>query len=142
MAEQRAVLRLLLLLSVAVGVVGMHTLGHVSAGGHGGHGVASAAVTTHGSSSTHSAMASAAATGADGIAALVGVGRSLDPSTMCLAIVAAFGLAALVAILLLSARRTGRPGRYRHQGRSPAGRGPPGQRSFGLRLADLSVLRI
>lgn len=140
MAGQRAVLRLLLFLTVATGIAGMHTLGHPSPSGHGGHGGAPAQIATRESPAAHVAMATATVAGSVSDAALVGVGRSLDPSTVCLAVLVAFGLAALLAALVVVARRTPPLGRYLHKIPSQTGRGPPAT-LLGLRLANLSVLR-
>jgi hypothetical protein len=140
MTGRGAVLRLLLFGIIAAGIAGMHTLGHPSAGGHGGH-TPPGVTRTHGSAVTHVAMAATAVAGSASDAAAIGVGRGLDPSTVCLAVLVAFGLAALVAALLVAARHGQPPGRYRNRIPSLAGRGPPAHPWLGLRLAGLSVQR-
>jgi hypothetical protein len=135
-AGHRTALRLLLLGVVAAGVVGMHTLGHSSAGGH------HCGATHPGASARHDPHVGAAVAGSASDASVVGVGRCLDPSSVCLAILVTFGLAALLAALVMTVRRPRARGRYRHRIPFAAGRGPPPLPRSGLRLADLSVLRI
>jgi hypothetical protein len=72
---------------------------------------------------------------------LHGPDMSLDPSTVCLAILAAFAIGALLAALVISGRRRPPPLRYPHGAITISGRGPPASLPIGLRLADLSVLR-
>ncbi len=140
MAGQRAAMRLLFVVLVAAGIAGMHTLGHPTSGGHG------AAAHSNGPAAHESTMAhladdvttmTASATGV----VLHGTDMSLDPSTVCLAILAGFALAALLAALIIGGRRKAPPPRYLHGAVTLAGRGPPAWLCVGLRLADLSVLR-
>ncbi|HEX6869778.1 MAG TPA: hypothetical protein VF163_01660 [Micromonosporaceae bacterium] len=155
------VFRLLLLVLTAVGVAGMHTLGHANPSGdhHGplaaeltGMRVVASTATHHAATAVERSAAMAAeafaATAQESVAAVVArrgagqPGRSggLDPWSVCLAVLAA-GLVLLVAVLC------GRGGRgWAARGRTRrmfghAGRGPPFVPLIGLHLADLSVLR-
>jgi disulfide bond formation protein DsbB len=140
MAGQRAALRLLFVLLVAAGIAGMHTLGHPSSGGH-GSATHSATPAAHQAPLGHQAVhIMTVATSASEVA-LGGTDMSLDPSTVCLAILVAFGLAALLAALVIGERHTAPPVRYLRGAAALAGRGPPLSLRVGLRLADLSVLR-
>lgn len=126
--------RLLLLLLAALGVTGMHTLGHPeTAHGHGTHGAAVAMAHMHGDETraTPPGMAHADPAGA----AL----PDLDPSATCLAVLTSL-LLALVTVLIP-------PRRDRHD--APAGterrvryvpRPPP--RPIALDLTRVAVLRI
>jgi hypothetical protein len=133
MAGQRAALRLLLVVLVALGVAGMHTLGHPRGGGHGSGAPAGTA---------HMTEPAPAAMDVAGEVVVHGWDLGLDPSSVCLAILVVFSVAALLtALLLRGGRRPPPTGRHRRL-IAPAGRGPPPPVSVGSRLADLSVLRI
>lgn len=135
MGGQRTALRLLLFGIIAAGVLGMHTLGHPGAGGHCG------AATHPGTAATQGEHVLVAVTDSASDVSVVGVRCGLDPWNVCLAILVTFGLAALIAYLMTTARRPGPPGPRRQRMRFVAGRGPPSPSRLGLRLADLSVLR-
>ena len=132
-------LRLLFVVLVAAGIAGMHTLGHPSSGGHGGpaHSEASTRLQSPASHLTGQ-IVTVAATTSDVVPR--GVDMGLDPSTVCMAILVAYGLAALAA-LVISGRLPPASIRDRRSGLIPAGRDPPPYAAIGLRLADLSVLR-
>lgn len=126
-----------LLLVLAFGIAGMHTLGH-----HEGHDGETATVTGHG---THAAGHAVAATMAADPAGLIATPPTgdLDPSQMCLAILTA---GALLGLVLSAARITRRvpvcrwrPKPHSHRRTT---RGPPGLRPTGLLLAEVAVLRI
>ncbi|MFC0505287.1 DUF6153 family protein [Micromonospora costi] len=129
--------RLMLLVLLALGVAGMHTLGHVGDTSH--H--LTPAATTHmdeaTASQTHAGSGQPAAT--PGSKQTPGHGLNLDLFAVCLAVLGA------VSILLWAAL-TGRL--LRDQARPPgatpapqrAGRGPP-PAPIGLRLAAVSVSR-
>ncbi len=129
---RRAALRLLLVVVASLGVVGMHTLGHVD--------------TAHGASAGmgcgschHDAMAAAPSVLADVVAH--GLGAGMDPSEVCLAILTAVGLVALLGLVLVAWRTaTGEVVDLRAV-LAVAVRGPPPRPRLGLNLADLSVLR-
>ena len=133
---------MLLLVLVASGVAGMHTMGHPSAHHAGVSRVAShttVAVDVHADGADIS-MAGMDVAGVD-LAVLSRSGGGLDPSEVCLAILTALGLAALIACALLAVRAVS-------GGVAPVpavlaglGRGPPPRPALGLVLADLSVLR-
>jgi len=123
-------LRPLLLLLVAFGVLGMHTLGHVSAG--------------HGATAAHGARPVAHAeqpmTGPPGPIA-IGSGAVLrfDPGDVCLAVLTSAAMLLLAAAWAATLRR---PARTTVTGPWPAGvaRSPP--RRWAASLLRLSVLRI
>ncbi|MEJ3742549.1 DUF6153 family protein [Actinomycetes bacterium KLBMP 9797] len=141
MAGERAAPRLLLIVLIAVGVASMHTLGHPAGGGHGG----AAHPAAHGGHQPP-AISAAHETATMVVAArdtvLRGMGMTLDPSTMCLAILVAFALAVLLAALLAAVRRR-LPAEWQRRGTmASAGRGPPQTIPLGLRVTNLSILRI
>jgi hypothetical protein len=117
----------MLLILIAAGVAFMHTLGHQPAGAtH--HGVA----VGHAITDAAEMMVATAVTGDD-------APMSLDPMTVCLAILFG-GLVLLVAAFIMAWRRTA-AGQSRARGvHTHHGPAPP-RPTFGLRLADLSVLR-
>ncbi|MCP2327122.1 hypothetical protein HDA40_005629 [Hamadaea flava] len=127
MRAQRSGPLLLLLLLLAAGIAGMHTLGHA----------------THGPS--HAPMSVMAADhAASGVSAgwEGGSGRHgpmTDPTVMCLAILGGVALLA-VALLLRFQRSTASGVRPPQPAARESGRGPP-RTPVGLLLADLSVLR-
>jgi len=129
------VARLVLLACTLFGLAAMHTLGH----GATHHGEPAAAVTLF-SVATPAAPHDCGADGCDRAAAARMPGHGMNGWDLCVAVLSAFAIAALVAALLLTAaasrsarRPPGDPGR-----RSP--RAPP-TLSFGLTLATVSVLR-
>ncbi|MFD1322381.1 hypothetical protein [Micromonospora sonneratiae] len=134
-------LRVLLLLATALGVAGMHTMGHPT-GNHSGSGSGSA----FGHPFPHPQPEAVAAPSvvepaSQPRAAPVRPGHDLDPSTACLAILTLIGLTGLIVAGLLAARhRTHLATSLRGILPTP-GRGPPRCPSYGLLLADLSVLR-
>jgi hypothetical protein len=134
--------RLLLIAMVAVGVVQMHVFGHPIADHRMPVGAApAAALAIAGSSASHSDTAMGA--GADEAAGSGGPERSIDLLAVCLAILAAAGVVAAVAVLLTrpAGPVLGSAGGLLARcccGRDPPAPVPPLRR----RLADLSVLRI
>lgn len=135
MAARRAV-RLLLLVLVAFGIIGMHTTGH-SGVGRGG------AITAE----VHQGGAGAPMRAAPASAGIVltpegmPAGMDIDQWRVCLAVLTAVAAFVLIAALL---RRVGRlTGRAAPPsvGTSTAGRDPPVRPPIGLLLTDLSVLR-
>ncbi|MGH8880092.1 MAG: DUF6153 family protein [Stackebrandtia sp.] len=119
----------LLLIVLAFGVAGMHTLGHH--GEHDGHSPA-ATMSAHGDQGQHG----------DGAAASSPTG-DFDPTAMCLAILTA---TALLGLALAAGRLSWRvpPNRRRHRGPGPrpGTRDPPGVTPANLLLAEITVLRI
>jgi hypothetical protein len=144
-ATGRAI-RLVLIVLVTIGVVGMHTLGHPSETDHGIGG--GTAMTVHDSfAGAHQPFAVRydATHVTTAVSPLrVGTGGSdmtMDPFNVCLAILGVGLIAALLVALLRGFSSS--PVRT---GRSPGagvslGRAPPPCRTLGLLLADLSVLR-
>jgi hypothetical protein len=123
---------------VALGVAEMHTLGHPHTSHVGAsHSAGPSAMVMAGSESG----AESAVT--DTHVAINGVHMSMDPFDVCLAILTAFGLALLLAVLLTRVKRARHIALAATLTRSAHGRGPP--RSvppLNRRLASLSVLRI
>lgn len=148
MATRRAVQRLLLVALLALGIAAMHTLGHPSGGGHGGgaHAPADSAHQTHAGAVQaplpHLAGDAAMAAATAGQLALRGLDVGLDPSSVCLAILAGFALAALIAALARRARRASPAPHHPVAVLRLTGRGPPRASPVGLVIAHLSVLRI
>lgn len=133
MRTPRAYPMLLMLLLLCAGVLGMHTLGHMTPGHAHTYATGPAAV----------AMTDDCCTSSGGGAQVSGhrpMAPMGDPGSVCLAILTALTLA--VVFLLLHVSRTGLDG-LRSQLRSAAhpARGPPGRAPVGLLLADLAVLR-
>ncbi|SCL18030.1 hypothetical protein GA0070624_1435 [Micromonospora rhizosphaerae] len=137
--------RLLLLLSTLVGLAAMHTLGH---GAHapGGHS-AGHAEAQHGARPAAApdevGMTDGCAADDCRHAAVLPLGDlGDDPSgwTVCLAVLGAFAVALLVAVLLRARSRVVGPA-LRGALRLAAGPRAPPPRPFGLRLATASVLR-
>ncbi|NES26438.1 hypothetical protein GCE86_28465 [Micromonospora terminaliae] len=127
--------RLLLLLSTLLGLTAMHTLGH---GGHASAGPPAAHAAGHGA-----AAVTPTDCGDDGcpVRALPLTHPGNDPSgwSVCLAVLGAFAVGLLLAVLLGAGSRSAVPtvrGRLRL---ATGPRAPP--RSHGLRLATTSVLR-
>ncbi|WP_157740054.1 DUF6153 family protein [Micromonospora narathiwatensis] len=134
--------RLLLLLCTLVGLAAMHTLGH---GAHGAAGRSGGHDGGHiGGRPAAAAPTMVESCPGDGCHAGVLPLRDLggDPSgwSVCLAVLGAFAVALLVAVLL---RAGSRPGGLTLGGPARAARGPraPPPRPYGLRLATASVLR-
>lgn len=136
-----AVLRALLLLLTAVGVAGMHTLGHP--GGHG----RSAVIPAHASSDRQAHTAA----GPVQVIALLEIavpeaavplaGGGLGPWQVCLAVLTLAGLAVVVAAGLFAVRRRTAVRGVVRTAVPVSCRAPP-RPWFGLVLTDLSVLRI
>jgi hypothetical protein len=151
MAGTRPLLRLLLLVAVALGVAGMHTLGHVSGEGHLSMGAGMPVATT----SHATAADSMAPLDKPALATPHGLVVNLrwthagdgdgpgvpdgDPLSVCLAVLAALGMAVLVAAALRAVWSPSLLGSRAALITSPS-RAPPPLR-LGLRIADLSVLR-
>ena len=141
----QAAFRLILLLAVAFGVFGMHTIGHVST---------THAVMPHMSQAVaHPDDVPPTVASVMGMPAPVSSAGSrvpaggalpiLDPTAICLAMLSAVGL---LALLRVARRRRGRlvgPARAARlaQAGSTSGRAPP-HRGVGLAVAQLSVLRV
>jgi hypothetical protein len=132
----RLPVRLLLLVLVAFGIIGMHTTGH-SGVGHGGAIVAE----------DHQVGAGAPMRAAPASAGIVlmpegmPAGIDMDQWRVCLAVLTGVAVFVLIAALL---RGTGRlPGWAAppSSATSTAGRDPPLRPPIGLLLTDLSVLR-
>jgi hypothetical protein len=145
--RRSALPQILLLVLTALGVAGMHTMGHVGAG-HGTHAM-QAVHTVH--AGPHTATAAAPAAAAMIVAgppvALAGIavphrGGGLDPTQMCLAVLTLVGSALLIAAALLAIGRPARSGTALRMVFAASGRDPPPRRPpIGLLVADLSVLR-
>jgi len=133
-AGRRAALRLLLVL-VATGVAGMHTLGHPTSDGHAGAADHSTALVIEPMAEAIGA-AMTTAVHVD----IYGTGMRLDPLTVCLAILAG-SLLVLLVVLLVVYHRRGTTCGHVLPALWAAGRGPPTRSPLGLRLADLSVRR-
>ncbi|MER5425172.1 DUF6153 family protein [Streptosporangium roseum] len=135
----RAPRRLLLLITLVLGIAGMHTLGHADHGkepsGTAGHGVAA----EH-RSPEPALMSPPAPESGDGrrVSDPVGDLPRLDPASVCLAVLTA--LLALLLGALWAWRRAPRAGTAVLPSSPPVARPPP--RRTALRLARLSVLRI
>ncbi|MFB7905733.1 DUF6153 family protein [Kitasatospora sp. NPDC056076] len=155
MAQQRpygapvpGVLRLLLLAALLLGIVTMHTLGHPSGGhgGHGGHGGSEGhepRVTTvqqlpdhHGPAADSAAADSATA---DPVTADPVTADGMDPMTVCLAVLAGWGVVLLVVGPLL--RRSGDAAAEVRARLLRAVRALPPPGGGRLLLSRLSVLR-
>lgn len=145
---RRALAWTVLLGAVLLGIVAMHTLGHMVAHDRG------AAATSHGRSmavhylpsptpaaqeTSSEAMHSSAVHGA-AQASAPGTGMVLDPSVICLAVLIAAGLAIALrrSARRLRSSRHDQPCRMRPAS-LPNPRGPPG---FGLSITRVAVLRI
>jgi hypothetical protein len=147
----RPILRLLLLVTVAFGVAGMHTLGHVSSEGHLSMGARMpAAATSHATAADLMApIAGPAPATRHGLAvepqwiyAGDGGGSGVphgNPLSVCLAVLTALGMAVLVAAALRAVWSSSLISNRVALITSPS-RAPPSLR-VGLRIADLSVLR-
>ncbi|MGN9843649.1 hypothetical protein ACTMTI_36545 [Nonomuraea sp. H19] len=121
----------LLLIVLALGVYGMHTLGHLD-GGHAGY-----PSDAHGMVVAEKTLPSLPA----GILAFVpehGM-PGLDPTSVCLAILTSLVIVLLMAASIRAGRRLGEGGAVRPPARQVA-RPPPKPTS--LTLASLSILRI
>ena len=124
------VVRGFLLVLLALGVCGMHTLGHLD-GGHGG-----TSSDVHGMGVVQEPVPMAPA----GLQAFVPERDmpGFDPTDVCLAVLTAFMVMMMLAAWI-KVRRTGGRGRSRPSVRQVA-RPPP--KTASLRLASLSMLRI
>ncbi|MEV4247251.1 DUF6153 family protein [Streptosporangium canum] len=131
--------RLLLLITLVLGIAGMHTLGHADHGrdrpGATGHGVAA----EHRSPDPALVSPPAPESG-DGrrVSDTDGDLPRLDPASVCLAVLTALLVLLLGALWAL--RRAPRAGTVALASSPPVARPPP--RRTALRLARLSVLRI
>jgi hypothetical protein len=133
-AGRRAALRLLLVLT-ATGIVGMHTLGHPTSGGHGASAGHSTGLVSHEPVVEALGAAMTAVVQRD----MHGGGMRLDPLSICLAILVGSVLLLLVALLGVHHRSRAFFGHIL-AALGAAERGPP-RFPLGLRLADLSVQR-
>jgi hypothetical protein len=134
-ANQRIMLRLLLPVLTAIGIAGMHTLGHPS---HEGTGVS----VHHRAMSVHQApMAEAVDAAMTVVGDTHGTGLGMDPLSVCVAILVVGLLMLLVALMIRDGRRR-MPGTYTQAAVAVTVRGPPKLSRLGLRLAHLSVQRI
>jgi hypothetical protein len=120
----------MLLLLVAAGVAFMHTLGHPS--GAGGHANGTTHRAAHAAPVMPDAPIAAEVTGDD---PLIG----FDPMAVCLAVLLG-GFVLVLAALILARRRAAAGQTRAWSARAANVRAPPGA-MFGLRLANLSVLR-
>lgn len=111
----------MLLVLLAFGVAGMHTLGHPADHPTAGHAI-------------HSVVQAAASGDMPDR-------MGMNPADVCLAVLTVFGLLVLVSALLRQARRVADSTTALPSAAIPAGRGPPTRTGMGLILADLSVLR-
>ena len=138
-APTKGLLRLLLFAAVAIGIAGMHTLGHPGDE----HSSMATSPAAH-DDSMHAAepMSGAAALTRATAVILPATGGGLDPMTVCMAIITGAGLFLLVVLMLHTGRRAVGAYRAMPQWATAVGRAPPRSVSAGLKLADLSVLRI
>jgi hypothetical protein len=74
-------------------------------------------------------------------AAVIGYGTGLDPSQMCLAVLTATDLTVLTGGALDALCHTCTALAARTAGPAATGRDPPRHTRYGLRIADLSVVR-
>lgn len=133
--HRRGVFRLVLLLLVAIGVAGMHTLGHPTIHSHGGgHGASTRVGYEQMIDAAHLAAVSVANVDLQGSVV------PLNPLEVCLAVLVA-GLVLLVAAIVVARLRRGVPDGHLRAALAVAGRGPPRRASAGLLLARLSVMR-
>jgi hypothetical protein len=143
--RRSALPQILLLVLTALGVAGMHTMGHVGAG-HGTHAMqAVQAVHAGPHTATAPAATSMIVAGPPAAPASLAVphrGGGLDPTQMCLAVLTLVGSALLIAAALLAIGRPARSGTALRMVFAASGRDPPPRRPpIGLLVADLSVLR-
>lgn len=132
----RQAARLLLLAVLALGVLGMHTLGHPSDEHGADTAMASVEALPHGA--THAAVAATASHGL----AIAGETAVMNPMNVCLAILTAFAIASLLAVLLANRDRRISVATTYCPSWTVGGRGPPlPVAPLGRRLAALSVLR-
>ncbi|MEV6965060.1 DUF6153 family protein [Hamadaea sp. NPDC051192] len=127
---------LLLLLLLAAGIAGMHTLGHAA---HGPTHAPMSAMPTHAPMSAMPADHAAPGMAAGWESGSGRHGPMTDPTVMCLAILGGVALLA-VALLLRLQRSTASGVRPPQPAARESGRDPP-RTPVGLLLADLSVLR-
>ncbi len=129
--------RLLLLAVLALGVAGMHTLGHP----HGGNATAMRGPTPV-EAWSHHAAALTSLPAADGLIATDAPVPPMDPMNVCLAILTAVGIAITVLALLSISTRARRTTLPHGPVWTVSARGPPTcVPPLGRRLAALSVLR-
>lgn len=137
MAGKMSILRLILLIAVACGVTGMHTLGHAAADEHStgpDHGAMADTATAY----EQSRKGSTTARVADPNDHRPG-GMHMNPFSVCLAVLAALGLSVLILATLASTGSAFRAPQPR-LAVAVGSRGPPWS-PVGLRVAHLSVLR-
>jgi hypothetical protein len=134
-AKQRVMLRLLLPVLTAIGIAGMHTLGHPGREGTGVYGH-QAAMQVH-----QAPMAEAAGAAMTVVGDSHGAGMGMDPLSVCVAILVGGLLVLLVAVMVRDSRRW-MPGPHAETAVVATVRGPPKPSRLGLRLAHLSVQRI
>jgi hypothetical protein len=150
--RRSALPQILLLVLTALGVAGMHTMGHVGAG-HGTHAVQAVQHAMHTVQAVHAGPHTATAPAATSMIAAVPPvalariavphrGGDLDPTQMCLAVLTLVGSALLIAAALLAIGRPARSGTALRTVFAASGRDPPPRRPpVGLLVAELSVLR-
>jgi hypothetical protein len=134
MRGARAAWHLLLLLT-ALGIAGMHTLGHSST-----HGDVPATSNIVSDMAQHLGLVDEATAAASGMIGAAGSLPLPDPFEVCVAILTA-GLVALLVVVRRALARHRRADGWIGVSLRAAGRGPPWSGPIGLRLADLSVLR-
>jgi hypothetical protein len=136
-AGKMSILRLMLLIAVACGVTGMHTLGHAAADQHftgPDHGTMAVTATAYEQSREGSTTALVADPNGDRPG-----GMHMSPFAVCLAVLAALGLSVLIMATLTSTGSAFRAPQPR-LAVAVGSRGPPWS-AVGLRIARLSVLR-
>lgn len=136
--------RALLILLIGLGVAGMHTMGHPSVT----HDMSGTPAVPHTAAAPRVLDAVSPAHGLVGdlqsmaqYTALPQPGRGMDPSTVCLAVLTLLGWVVLAARAVSAARRLAGMRAPLPAVLPTFGRGPPRSPSFGLRIADLSILR-
>jgi Family of unknown function (DUF6153) len=135
----RRVGQLLLLIVLALGVMGMHTLGHPS-GEHRADAIPAAAPVM---TSLHHAATVTEGVAAGGFSATPPHMPPTDPMKVCVAILTAMGLAAMLLALLTMSRRGSGTRAVDGGAQTSCGRGPPTPvPPLPRRLAALSVLRM
>lgn len=148
MAGRRPLIRLVLLIAVAFGVAGMHTLGHAgmehASFGHAAMPAISAPWAAPTGAGVHGGALAAmhdvvAGRGFSDAGEGRGSGPDVNPFSVCMAVLTALAMAVLVAAALQAARVRTTANRPAPPVASPSRAPPPVP--LGLRIADLSVLR-
>lgn len=138
MPRRSTVPQTLLLILTALGVAGMHTMGHIGAG----HGMlAMRAEPNTATAPIVDSMAVAVQSVALPRMAVPHPGGSPDPTQMCLAVLTLVDSAFLIASALLAVGRLALYGTALQAVFAASGRDPPCRPPVGLLIADLSVLR-